>query len=110
MSRAAMQQALEALEKAMPIVQYDAQMMADITRHAPLDPESQAKHDSTEYESERLVRQIPEVIAALRAALAEQKCPCGDRQSNQCPGEWEPGCDLGANEKHAKVYEGKGPE
>lgn len=42
-------------------------------------------------------------ITALRAALVEQKCPCGDRQANQCPGEWEPGCDLGANPKHAKV-------
>jgi len=42
---------------------------------------------------------------ALRAALVEQKCPCGDRQANQCPGEWEPGCDLGANPKHAKVAE-----
>ena len=44
-------------------------------------------------------------IAALRAALAEQKCSCGDRPADQCPGEWEPGCDLGANEKHAKVAE-----
>ena len=42
---------------------------------------------------------------ALRAALAEQKCPCGDRPADQCPGEWEPGCDLGANEKYAKVAE-----
>ena len=42
-------------------------------------------------------------ITALRAALAEQKCPCGDRPADQCPGEWEPGCDLGANEKYAKV-------
>lgn len=42
---------------------------------------------------------------ALRAALAEQKCSCGDRRADQCPGEWEPGCDLGANEKYAKVAE-----
>ena len=44
-----------------------------------------------------------EAASILRAALAEQKCPCGDRPADQCPGEWEPGCDLGANEKHAKV-------
>ena len=25
-------------------------------------------------------------IAVLRAALAEQKCPCGDRPADQCPG------------------------
>ena len=67
--RKAAQAALEALDAAMPIIQYDAQMMADITRHAPLDPESQAKHDSTEYESERLIRTIPQLIDALRAEL-----------------------------------------
>lgn len=62
---------LEALESALPIIQFDAQMMADITRHAPLDPESQAKHDSTEYASEHLVRTIPPLIERLKAALAE---------------------------------------
>jgi len=50
------------LKRCLPIVQADAQMMADITRHAPLDPESQAKHDSTEYESEKLLREIPEAL------------------------------------------------
>jgi hypothetical protein len=40
-------------------------------------------------------------IDALRAALAEP-CPCGDRPNNQCPGEWEPGCDLGSNPEYAK--------
>lgn len=69
--RQAAQAALEALDAALPIIQYDAQMMADITRHAPLDPKSQAEHDSTEYASERLVRTIPPLIDALRAALAE---------------------------------------
>jgi len=24
-------------------------------------------------------------------------CCCGDRECSKCPGEWEPGCDLGAN-------------
>ena len=44
---------------------------------------------------------------ALRAALAQppaptaQQCPCKDRPADQCPGEWEPGCDLGANPAHA---------
>jgi hypothetical protein len=41
------------------------------------------------------------LIAALRAALAEP-CPCGDRPAAQCPGEWEPGCDLGNNPKYAR--------
>lgn len=43
-------------------------------------------------------------IAALKAALAEP-CPCGDRPAAQCPGEWEPGCDLGNNPKYAKRVE-----
>lgn len=84
MIRAVMEQARDALQKALPIVQYDAQMMADITRHAPLDPESQAKHDSTEYESERLARQMPEVIAALDAALAEQAQPVATLHDDGC--------------------------
>lgn len=33
----------------------------------------------------------------------EQPCMCGDRAASACPGEWEPGCDLGANEKHVRV-------
>ena len=51
------------LARALPIIDADACMMADLTRHAPLTPEAQAIHDSTEYESERLVREI-------RAAMA----------------------------------------
>lgn len=30
-------------------------------------------------------------------------CPCGEKYKHQCPGEWEQGCDLGANEKHVMV-------
>ena len=45
-----------------------------------------------------------DVESALRAALAEQ-CKCGDRPADKCPGEWEPGCDLGENEEHAVVAE-----
>lgn len=47
-------------------------------------------------------------IEALEDALAEQ-CQCGDRPAAECPGEWEPGCDLGANEAHAKVHEPQEP-
>jgi hypothetical protein len=32
-------------------------------------------------------------------------CHCKDRPADQCPGEWEPGCDLGNNEKHIRVAE-----
>lgn len=32
-------------------------------------------------------------------------CSCGVRPIGECPGEWEPGCDLGANELHVTVHE-----
>ena len=53
------------------------------------------------------MRICDEAITALRAALAGP-CPCGDRPADQCPGEWEPGCDLGNNPKYAKRAEPKG--
>lgn len=62
-----------ALDLALPIVQLDAQMMADITRHAPLDPAQQAKHDATEYASERLSRDIPALIRSIQVAIAAQE-------------------------------------
>lgn len=50
---------LEALlKRCLPIIDSDALMMADITRFMPLPPEEQAKHDSTESDSERLQREI----------------------------------------------------
>jgi hypothetical protein len=59
---------LEMLKRAQPIVEWDALMMADISRHAPLKPEDQAKHDSTEYPSEIWLRDykryVPEAFAA----------------------------------------------
>ena len=62
------------LGRCLPIIEADARMMADITRHSPLDAESQAIHDSTEYESEKLLREIP---AALTGA-ADQPSPARD--------------------------------
>lgn len=59
---------VEALNRCLPIVESDAQMMAAMTRHAPLGPETQAVHDSTEYESERLIRELPALIAKHRRA------------------------------------------
>jgi predicted RNase H-like nuclease (RuvC/YqgF family) len=40
----------------------------------------------------------------------EPRCNCGDREASKCPGEWEPGCDLGANPKYAKVVPFEQPE
>lgn len=44
-------------------------------------------------------------MTALRTAAVPNGdlCICKDRPKSQCPGEWEPGCDLGANEKFAAV-------
>ena len=36
-------------------------------------------------------------------------CKCGTRLWHECPGAWEPGCDLGANEAHAKLHEPQEP-
>ena len=33
----------------------------------------------------------------------ELKCMCGEKWKWDCPGEWEQGCDLGANEKYVSV-------
>lgn len=35
---------------------------------------------------------------------AVEKCGCGDRAADACPGEWEPGCDMGANPAHVRVH------
>lgn len=51
-----------------------------------------------------LTRSLDQRIDALRAALAEP-CPCGDRPAAQCPGEWEPNCDLGNNPAYARRVE-----
>lgn len=50
------------LRRCRPFVEADAQMMADLSRHAPFDPATQAQHDATEYESERLVRELQDVL------------------------------------------------
>ena len=52
-----------------------------------------------------------QVMDALRTALEQpEQCSCGDRIEAQCPGEWEPGCDLGNNPKYAKRVPLEQPE
>jgi len=50
--------ATDLLRQARVFVYDDTLMCADLTRFAPLDPESQAKHDSTESLSEQLLPKI----------------------------------------------------
>lgn len=43
-----------------------------------------------------------DALPLVREALAETTlCECKDRPLSQCPGTWEPGCDMGNNEAHA---------
>ena len=66
-------QELEALlVRSRVFVAYDAQMMADITRFSPLEAASQALHDSTETESEKL---LPLIDVALAADAGKETQP-----------------------------------
>jgi hypothetical protein len=38
-------------------------------------------------------------------APKEALCMCKDRALSACPGEWEPGCDLGNNPDHVSIVE-----
>ena len=52
-------------------------------------------------------RRVREAVAALEQP---EQCSCGDRLKDQCPGEWEPGCDLGNNPAFARRVALKQPE
>lgn len=47
--------------------------------------------------NEHMLREQAERAKAIDEMVRD--CMCKDRPASQCPGEWEPGCDLGANEK-----------
>lgn len=55
----------ELLKHSRPIVAEDVQMMSALTRHAPLDPQSQALHNATESLSEILLPKIDALLAKL---------------------------------------------
>lgn len=57
------QAAIKLLIRCLPIIESDAQMMADLTRFAPLPAADQARHDSTETDSERLAVELPLFLA-----------------------------------------------
>lgn len=51
-----------------------------------------------------LAEKIIEWMTTRQAPQAEQPlCQCKDRAASICPGEWEPGCDLGNNDKYAQA-------
>ena len=41
---------------------------------------------------------------------AETLCMCKDRPLSACPGEWEPGCDLGNNSEYARPVQAASKE
>lgn len=55
-------EARELLNRAKTFVVLDVQMVADFTRFAPLSPEDQHRHDTTESESEKLLPLIDEFL------------------------------------------------
>lgn len=46
----------------------------------------------------------PDMLCQLRMKRRDDLCHCKDRPASECPGEWEPGCDLGNNENYARPY------
>lgn len=62
---AAAPQLLDLVRRAKTFVEFDAMMAADLSRFAPLPPEEQAKHDSTETASEKWLADYERVMATL---------------------------------------------
>lgn len=87
--RAAHTRAVEALRKfaAYPLEEFGAQG----------EPDDRGLFRANDWQL--TVGDIKRARAALAAVDAEP-CACKDRPLSQCPGEWEPGCDLGRNEKY----------
>lgn len=52
----------------------------------------------TREEAEWTAKQL---LRALANMQQPSLCECRDRLAESCPGTWEPGCDMGANEAHA---------
>jgi hypothetical protein len=75
-----------------------AEPAAEDYNHVPLKPAFtvQATYEHT---GKMSPRKFPDEPAA------EPLCVCEDRPANQCPGQWEPGCDLGNNEEFVRVAE-----
>lgn len=59
---------LDLLKRAKTYVEFDAQMMADLTRFAPLAPDQQSQHDSTEYDSEKWLKEYEEFMICFEKA------------------------------------------
>ena len=49
------------------------------------------------------LKMLSMTLAEAPAPAPVAQCACKDRPADKCPGQWEPGCDLGASEAHAKT-------
>ena len=49
----------------------------------------------------RVLRSVIRKPILMYYEANKEMCSCGDRLKTECPGEWEPGCDLGNNETYA---------
>ena len=47
--------------------------------------------------NENIVVGVPDNDGHNGMATSEARCMCKDRALSDCPGEWEPGCDMGNN-------------
>jgi hypothetical protein len=57
------------------------------------------------YELRKLGPITAQVATPPKAEATQALCVCKDRAASACPGEWEPGCDLGSNPAHVRVHE-----
>lgn len=60
--------------------------------------------DLTQEEAQQLVDHLCALLKDLDYA---SMCTCGEKSVTDCPGEWENGCDLGANERFVVVSTGR---
>ena len=64
--------------------------------------EVRAAIDASSEARNALIAEV-ERLAAQAAPTEETRCACNDRPATGCPGEWEPGCDLGNNPKYVRA-------
>lgn len=87
---------------------------AELERRAALEPVNDPRcvaHVSVYEDGGITALYMPEHGAQMLALLQEDArlhkpaalCACKDRPATACPGEWEPGCDLGANPAHVRA-------
>lgn len=78
-------------------------------------PETATPEMIAEVETAARMGGIWTAASAYRAMLdaapqqTAPQCACTYRPASHCPGEWEPGCDLGNNPAHARVAQQAAP-